>query len=568
MMHALLLALGGSVAVPTSSPLVVTAAVRTEQSAQVTELVSKGRALLVARKPVEALAAFTEADALGGGKLSTKQWVLRARLDLGQVDSVLADVERMEAAGEAGAAIEYLYGMSFAARAQKSIAEGGNGGIIAMAYTDATNYLRSALKKEPKLYPDGWRTLAESAWNAQELPTAREAAETACALLPEDDAAQVMLGKVCFSQYSAVKGDETKAAEAAAHLDSAKVAFERAIALCVAHKEFEWRAPESAARVELARVWAWKGDKSQSLQEYGKAYGLAPQAVDINEFRGQLDPEQFAQALEAAHSAYVAAYGTEGSGDALVLWWLGWASYATKKYPRAEETFTQALAKWPDYVNSHYYIALARYFQQNYDGAVEMLHKHHSTNRADCVASLSANKDENIRILDYLISLMVPKGKNLEAAWLTEIECSLEPANSLYWNNLGLFRRDAGEQKNRSKKAEDKAEAKQLWEDAYTAYAKALELAPQDPNYLNDIAVMLHYYLNRDLEQALAWYKEAAVQAEKELARTDLSKELRDIRAIAKRDANNNMKKLEELLELRRKKAEKKEGEKPGESQG
>jgi TPR repeat protein len=131
-----------------------------------------------------------------------------------------------------------------------------------------------------------------------------------------------------------------------------------------------------------------------------------------------------------------------------------------------------------------------------------------------------------------------------------------------------LFRRDAGEQKNRSKKAEDKAEAKQLWEDAYTAYAKALELAPQDPNYLNDIAVMLHYYLNRDLEQALAWYKEAAVQAEKELARTDLSKELRDIRAIAKRDANNNMKKLEELLELRRKKAEKKEGEKPGESQG
>ena len=65
MMHALLLALGGSVAVPTSSPLVVTAPVRAEQSAQVTELVNKGRALLVARKPVEALAAFSEADALG-----------------------------------------------------------------------------------------------------------------------------------------------------------------------------------------------------------------------------------------------------------------------------------------------------------------------------------------------------------------------------------------------------------------------------------------------------------------------------------------------------------------------
>jgi hypothetical protein len=40
---------------------------------------------------------------------------------------------------------------------------------------------------------------------------------------------------------------------------------------------------------------------------------------------------------------------------------------------------------------------------------------------------------------------------------------------------------------------------------------------------------------------------------------------MKQIRAIAKRDANNNLKRLEELLELRRKKAQKKEGEKQGE---
>ncbi len=532
-------------------------------------LVQKGRALLEQKKPAEALAAFEEADKLAGGGLATRQWVLRARLDLGQVDSVLSDVEKLESQGQKGAAIDYLYGMCFAARAQKSIAEGGNGGIIAMAFADSASYLKSALKAEPKLYPDGWRTLAESAWNAQDLPAAREAADTACALAPEDDAARTMLGKVCFSQYSAAKDDEARKAEAAAHLEAAREAFEGALRLCVARKEPEWRASEAGVRVELARVHAWKGDKAAAAKQYGAAFGLAPQAIDIAEARGVLDSAQFVAALEAARDSYAAAWGVEGSGDAGVWWWLGYARYADKQHEGAEEAFAKALAKWPDFVNSHYYIAMSRYFRQDYDGAVEWFHKHHLANAADCAASLSANKEENIRILDYLIGLLVPKGKNLEASWLARIETTIEPANSLYWNNLGLFLRDAGEQKNRSKKPEDKAAAKQLWEEAYTAYAKALELAPKDPNYLNDIAVMLHYYLDRDLDKALGWYRQAAVEAEKELARTDLTSELKQIRAIAKRDANNNLKRLEELLELRRKKAEeKKGGKKDGDQQG
>ena len=531
-------------------------------------LVQKGRALLEQRKPAEALAAFEEADKLAGGGLATRQWVLRARLDLGQVDAVLSDVEKLESQGAKGAAIDYLYGMCFAARAKKSIAEGGNGGIIAMAFADSATYLKSALKAEPKLYPDGWRTLAESAWNAQDLPAAREAAETACALALEDDAARAMLGKVCFSQYVAAKDDEARKAEAGAHLEAAREAFDAALKLCVARKEPEWRATEAGVRVELARVHAWRSDKAAAAKEYGAAFGLAPQAIDIAEARGVLDSAQFVAALESARDSYAATWGVEGSGDASVWWWLGYARYADKKHEGAEEAFAKALAKWPDFVNCHYYIAMSRYFRQDYDGAVEWFRKHHLANAADCAASLAANKEENIRILDYLIGVLVPKGRNLEASWLARIETTIEPENSLYWNNLGLFLRDAGEQRNRSKKPEDKAAAKQLWEEAYTAYAKALDLAPKDPNYLNDIAVMLHYYLDRDLDKALEWYKQAAVEAEKELARTDLTSEMKQIRAIAKRDANNNLKRLEELLELRRKKAQKKDGEKDGEKQG
>jgi len=381
-------------------------------------LVQKGRALLEQKKPAEALLAFEEADKLAGGGLATRQWVLRARLDLGQVDAVLSDVEKLESQGRKGAAIDYLYGMCFAARAKKSIAEGGNGGIIAMAFADSATYLKSALKAEPKLYPDGWRTLAESAWNAQDLPAAREAADTACALAPEDDAARAMLGKVCFSQYSAAKDDEARKAEAAAHLEAAREAFEGALRLCVARKEPEWRATEASVRVELARVHAWKGDKAAAAREYGAAFGLSPQSIDIGEARGVLDSAQFVSALEAARDAYAAAWGVEGSGDAGVWWWLGYARYTDKKFEGAEEAFAKALAKWPDFVNSHYYIAMSRYFRQDYDGAVEWLWKHHVANAADCAASLAANKDENVRILDYLIGVLVPKGRNLEASRL------------------------------------------------------------------------------------------------------------------------------------------------------
>ena len=96
-----------------------------------------------------------------------------------------------------------------------------------------------------------------------------------------------------------------------------------------------------------------------------------------------------------------------------------------------------------------------------------------------------------------------------------------------------------------SESPDDKQLAQSYFEKAYAAYAKALEISPENPALLNDTAVMLHYYLDRDAEKAKAMYKKAAELAEAELKRGDLTPEVRTRDETALRDSRNNLAKLE-----------------------
>jgi len=152
------------------------------------------------------------------------------------------------------------------------------------------------------------------------------------------------------------------------------------------------------------------------------------------------------------------------------------------------------------------------------------------------------------------------RARNLDAAFVSEIMCAVAPKESTFWNNLGLFLRDEGERLQR-RGSPDPVVLRDLFERAYAAYGQALELEPTNPNYLNDTALMLHYHLDRDLEQARAWYEESYRQSEIWLAREDLTPEMRDIVLIAKRDSKNNLALLAELLEKRKHAAEKAPGD-------
>ncbi len=520
------------------------------------ELVAAGRAHLAAGRNVEALASFEAAEKLDGS-LKIHQWVLRAWIAQGRVNDTLGAVDALVKGGANGPPIDYLYGMAFSQKAKGYIVEGVNGGIVGMAFGDAVDFLKKATAADPKLYTDAFLPLAESAWYAQDFDTARAAADKATGIAPDDGEAWRMLGRVAFSQYKALREDETRAQDAESAWTAANNAFGKAKAIFAASTDAGAVAKSAEASMELGWLHAWKQQGDEAAKAFAEAIAVDPTAVDFGAMRNNLSPEQYATALEDASKQYEARYGKNTTGDAALLWWLGFAEYTAKRYGEAEAAFTRAVAKEPSFVNSWYYVALARYFRQDYDGAIAGLRTQFGISADDTIASLRANQDENLRILDYMIGMKAGRAANLDAAFLSELQARMVPDNDRYWNNLGLFLRDEGEgRERRGKKQRTPEEQKQiqdLYERSYAAYTKSLELSPNDPNYLNDAALMLHYHLDRDLDQARAWYLKSTEMAEAELAKPTLDKEVRGLREIALRDSKNNLRDLDKILDDRRK---------------
>ena len=90
--------------------------------------------------------------------------------------------------------------------------------------------------------------------------------------------------------------------------------------------------------------------------------------------------------------------------------------------------------------------------------------------------------------------------------------------------------------------------AEQYWEKAWTAYSRAIDMDKR-PEYINDGAVLLHYYLEREYDKAIAMYDEAEALAKNWLANRELSGSEKSIVEIALRDAGDNRAKLRAKIE-------------------
>jgi tetratricopeptide (TPR) repeat protein len=528
----------------------------------VDELVTQGRTLLAAGKPAEAESVFAAAEKQDGSTIKTRMWTLRSWLPQGRVNDALNAIDKLDHDGLKGPEMEYLYGMAFAFKAKGYIAERAPGGVIDMAFTDAVTYLERATKADPARFYDAFALLAESAWYARNLPLARTAADKACEVQPNDPESHLILGQVAMAQFVAANASPAEKAAADKHWEAAVAANTRAATLLAAIPTPAAKARSAAPHMELARAYGWKKKTDEAAREYGLALGLDPEAVDFNEVRGALDAPLFVSTLQAGAQNYAANWGAEAAGDATILWWLGFAQFQQKQYAASETAFVAATKKRPDFYNSWFYVGLARYHQQKYPEAIEALRKNFVDNPEDLVRSIDEGRDSNLPIIEFLIGWCAKQGRNLDAAYLCEIETAVMPDHHPYWNNLGLFYRDAGDDLAKSKKEEDKARAKGLWEKSLFAYERSVALSPEDPNYLNDLAVVLDYNLKRDLPRAKALYEKALARANEELARKDLTPEVRELRQIAARDSKNNLDRLVRAMEKAKDKEKEKEPEK------
>lgn len=517
---------------------------------------ARGRALQKEGKLAEAVDVLKQADELDGGALRTRMWLVRAMIEREYLNDALDLTDELAAGGAAGPDMDYLYGMAFAYKARQYVRDGVNLGTVGMNYGDAMTYLGRATKADPVKYADAFLPLAESAWNSQELEVARAAAERAVELAPEDPAAAVMLGEVAFSQFITKNGAEATQAEADAHLATAIAAFERA-----ADAKSATPAVKAKACKKAGDAYVWKGEAERAAQRYAAAMGQDPTGLDFGQILNSLGADAFLAALEEGSAAFTQRWGARNQADATMLWWLGWSRFSHQDYPKAEEAFTSCYAKWPAYTNCLWYLGLCRYHQQDYAGAVEKLVANFDLAPEDLAGSIRGNLGLNQRIVEYLIGQLAQKGDNLGAAKLCEANALASPEDHRWWNNAGLFYRDYGDSLARGGGEVDEVELTKLYEKSLACYETALALDPENPNYLNDTAVVLHYNLGRDLARALELYKRSYEMAVRELERSDLDETRRGEIQIAHRDSKNNQRLLEKQLQKAREEAERKQRE-------
>jgi Tfp pilus assembly protein PilF len=511
---------------------------------EVSLLIEQGRQALEKKKIAEAGQFFAEAEKKDGGTLRTKTWVIRAWMEDGRINDSLNAIDALDREGAQGPAMDYLYGMAFAAKARDYIATGTGGAAVQMSLDDAVRFLEKAIRADPALARDAYLPLAEAAWYARKLDVARPAAEKAVARAPEDYYAQFMLGRIALAQYGATRVTADKVAEADANWETARKSLARAAELLGKPESPELVDQLARVQVDLAHTYVWKEKLDDAQRAYADAIGWKPALVDLPQVRTLLGSERFLAALESAASAIQTHPLAEAPDVATVQWWLGWSRYEQKQYDKADAAFSEAVAKWPGYANSWYYIMLSRYHQRDYEGSAAALRRHFDTDPADLVASIGESPETNLRIVDFLVGWLGDKERFEEAAILSDVQTAVDPANSRYWNNSGLFWRDAGDALRKTDRPGAAAESLAAFEKSWKAYTKALELEPDNPAFLNDAAVILHYYLDREPERAKAMYERAAERAAIELERKDLAPEVRELYQTALRDSKNNLEKL------------------------
>ena len=194
-----------------------------------------------------------------------------------------------------------------------------------------------------------------------------------------------------------------------------------------------------------------------------------------------------------------------------------------------------------------------RFARADYAGSIAALHENWAGDPASLIASIQAGGEVERGLLDWLVGFAAGEGDLDEAIFVTEIECELWPRDEWLWNNLGLFLRDSTEARygrsTRGKDEETAALMLERYERSYAAYARAVELVPTHPVFLNDGAVILDYYLQRDYDRAMEMYRTAAEHADAWLARDDQGEQELQALRLAKRDSNNNMRILERKIE-------------------
>jgi tetratricopeptide (TPR) repeat protein len=361
-----------------------------------------------------------------------------------------------------------------------------------------------------------------------------------------------------MSQFVIDEGNEPGGPAAEAGSARAIASFEQGLTLLGAPSDVAGTAELARAATELGNAYLWRQRGPEATAAFARALALAPASFDYGQTWQLLSglpadaerPSGFGALLELAREQREATGALGGSESGVLLWWLGWARFNDGRWTASEEAFQQGLALAPEYTNAWFYIGLARHYGKDSAGAMEAMHRGWEADPTSMVTTV-ANAGGAQRAFESLLAWNAAQEPphNLDAAFLAEMLAQAQPDQVRHWNNLGLFLRDEGERleleayKNKTP-APDAALLAELYGRSFEAYRRALELTPEDPQVINDTALMLHYHLDGDVAEVEATYRRALALLEARLAESDLPAEDRARFEQTKSDIGVNLKAL------------------------
>ncbi|TAH38284.1 MAG: tetratricopeptide repeat protein [Planctomycetota bacterium] len=399
------------------------------------------------------------------------------------------------------------------------------------AFVAAADVLKKAAAA-PGAAPAAFVNWSEALLNAGDFRNAARAVEDG--LKQHKDALALLLqqGRV----HTAQAGQAAGARQIEAY-QAADAAFLRAM------QQHQGDAVSCVRHGEVQVLLSRSGDAEKRLDEARSAWREAMRR-DI----AAVDLTAMAQWLGNTAAADLLAEANQGSEDATRLWYQGVFELNAEppRWEAAKEHLERVLALNPAFTNTWYYLASGAMAagQRLQAGGQEDAARTEYAYAARAwarylkdfgdiqIQSMVALEDKGAAFVEqvrWLEGIALASDAAEDAAGLARWRTQARPQDPEAWNNLGFFLREAGRP-----------------EESLSAYHQALRLAPDDPQILNDTAVMLHYYLKRDDAEATRLYEKARASAEKILKEPgQRTEEQLQLVRIALRDANNNLRRLQ-----------------------
>jgi tetratricopeptide (TPR) repeat protein len=314
-------------------------------------------------------------------------------------------------------------------------------------------------------------------------------------------------------------------------------------AISIAENGLEMFTTDALLFEQFGRLLLVESRSVASMGNEEKAAELTMAAIAAFTAASENAPETASPLLRLGEAAWTA-FVNGGDADpeekaAAIAWWMAYYNKGAEFWSNVHSDFNKVIELNPAFTNAFFFLADGAFKRgvmqstsnddikakkaYNFSGKYYALYlKDFGANHTQSVSQSGGLLAECQR-MNFLASFTDYEHAIIILEWAT----SNAPDYLDVWNNLAFLYRETGES-----------------EKSLAAYQQALSIQPDDPQIMNDLAVIYHYYLKTEDEIALELYRNAIIRAEEILSAETIFGDDLSLVKVALRDARNNLSKL------------------------